>query len=219
MNVVFYKAKVRFSKVQVAPCRSEHSKLVQKIFVPHQKVNKLRTVAASCTFPKFIKNIIKFLFCSVVSAFRICYRINAICKSNKSDVIFVRRILNLKRFRITFFVIPEFMMTKNKIPVNFKIWNSLYDFTAQQRMCLYPAVFLVSNFSEMKVDERRISKFSDVVQKRARFYKTEHIHLVFFNVLYRLNLSGNKEQIRALFYKTIETYAHNTAHHSYMIRR
>ena len=71
----------------------------------------------------------------------------------------------------------------------------------------------------MKIDERRISKFSDVVQKRARFYKTEHIHLVFFNVLYRLNLSGNKEQIRALFYKTIETYAHNTAHHSYMIRR
>ena len=110
-------------------------------------------------------------------------------------------------------------MTKNKIPVNFKIWNSLYDFTAQRRMCLYPAILPVRNFSEMKINKRRISKFSDVVQKRARFYKTEHIHLVFFNVLYRLNLSGNKEQIRALFYKTIETYAHNTAHHSYMIRR
>ena len=47
----------------------------------------------------------------------------------------------------------------------------------------------------------------------------EHISLVFFNIFHSLNLSGNKEQIRALFYKTIETYAHNTANHSYMIRR
>ena len=219
MNVVFYKTKVCFSKVQVAPCRSEHSKLVQKIFVPHQKVNKLRTVAASCSFTQLVKNIIEFLFCSVVPAFRISYGINAVCKRNKSDVIFICRLLYLKGFRIAFFVIPEFMMTKNKIPVNFKIWNSLYDFTAQRRMCLYPAILPVRNFSEMKINKRRISKFSDVVQKRARFYKTEHIHLVFFNVLYRLNLSGNKEQIRALFYKTIETYANNTAHHSYMIRR